>query len=217
MTTKATETKGIQVPTKTVLTPEERAKSLAVLSLAPAYTAAAVVEAFAGAYGQVDALAVADELSRQCKAVHGNDLRRLEAMLTAQAHSLDVMFTSLARRGKAQQHLAPYEAHMKLALRAQSQCRATVETLAAIKNPPVVFAKQANIAHGHQQVNNGTAAPVAHAEQTDKPQTELLEHDDGERLDTGTAAATSRGDQAMETVATVDRPAHEGRQGRREP
>jgi len=37
---------------------------------------------------------------------------------------------------------------MRLALRAQSQCRATLETLAAIKNPPVVFANQANIAHG---------------------------------------------------------------------
>lgn len=40
----------------------------------------------------------------------------------------------------------------RLALKAQGQCRATVETLAAIKNPPVVFARQANIAHGPQQV-----------------------------------------------------------------
>jgi hypothetical protein len=36
-----------------------------------------------------------------------------------------------------------------LALKAQSQCRATLETLAAIKNPqPVAFVRQANIAHG---------------------------------------------------------------------
>ena len=34
---------------------------------------------------------------------------------------------------------------MRLALKTQSQCRATVETLAALKNPPLVFAKQANI------------------------------------------------------------------------
>jgi hypothetical protein len=44
---------------------------------------------------------------------------------------------------------------MRLALKAQSQSRATVETLAAIKNPPVVYARQANFAAGHQQVNNG--------------------------------------------------------------
>jgi hypothetical protein len=41
-----------------------------------------------------------------------------------------------------------YEAHARLALKAQSQCRATIETLAAIKNPPVVVARQANIAQG---------------------------------------------------------------------
>jgi len=45
--------------------------------------------------------------------------------------------------------------YLRLALKAQGQCRATLETLAAIKNPPVVFARQANIAHGPQQVNNG--------------------------------------------------------------
>ena len=43
---------------------------------------------------------------------------------------------------------------MRLALKAQGQCRATLETLATIKNPPVVFARQANIAQGPQQVNN---------------------------------------------------------------
>ena len=32
------------------------------------------------------------------------------------------------------------------------------EVQAAIKNPPVVFAKQANISSGHQQINNGTAS-----------------------------------------------------------
>jgi hypothetical protein len=40
---------------------------------------------------------------------------------------------------------------------AQSQCRAT---LATIKHPPVMgYVRQANIAHGPQQVNNASAAP----------------------------------------------------------
>jgi hypothetical protein len=43
---------------------------------------------------------------------------------------------------------------MRLALKAQGQCRATLETLAVLKNPPTVFAKQANIAAGAQQVTN---------------------------------------------------------------
>jgi hypothetical protein len=37
---------------------------------------------------------------------------------------------------------------MHLALKAQGQCRATLETLATIKSPPMVIARQANIAHG---------------------------------------------------------------------
>jgi hypothetical protein len=38
--------------------------------------------------------------------------------------------------------------NMRFGLKAQAQCRATLETLAAIKNPPTVFARQANIADG---------------------------------------------------------------------
>jgi hypothetical protein len=41
-----------------------------------------------------------------------------------------------------------------MALRAQNQSRATLETLSAMKNPSVVITKQANISAGHQQVNN---------------------------------------------------------------
>ena len=60
---------------------------------------------------------------------------------------------------------------MRMALKAQSQCRATLETLATIKNPPAVFARQANIAQGPQQVNNGmmpAGEPRAGAGKTEK-------------------------------------------------
>jgi hypothetical protein len=47
-----------------------------------------------------------------------------------------------------------------MALKAQNQCRMSLETLATIKKPPVVFARQANINNGgQQQVNNGAALP----------------------------------------------------------
>jgi hypothetical protein len=95
--------------------------------------------------------------------------------------------------------------------------RATLETLAAIKNPPVIFAKQANIAHGPQQVNNGDTAPVARTEQTEKPQNELLEHDHGERLDTGAARTASKSDSAMATVEFINGTANRKRQGQRQP
>jgi hypothetical protein len=79
----------------------------------------------------------------------------------------------------------------------------------------VVFAKQANIAHGPQQVNIATA--VAHAEQIEKAPTELLEHNHGERLDTGAATATCGSDQAVATVVEIHRPAKRRGQGLSKP
>ena len=67
----------------------------------------------------------------------------------------------LARRATAQEYLKTWEAYLRMAMKAQNQCRMTLETLAMIKNPPTVFAKQANINHGgQQQVNNGAAPPA---------------------------------------------------------
>lgn len=179
---------------------------MAIVSLAPVYNAGALVEAFAdNVFGKVDALAIAEELRCRCDHLRDGKTGRMEDMLLAQAHSLEVMFVSLARRAKAQDLLPQYEAHMKLALRAQNQCRMTLETLATIKNPPVVFAKQANIAHGHQQVNNGDAVPVARAE-TQKPQFEQsrLTHGERQSLDFGASAHAIGSDTALATVGEIN-------------
>ena len=83
-------------------------------------------------------------------------MRPVEAMLYGQAVTLETIFTSLARRATSQEYLKQFQAYLGLALKAQAQCRATLEALAEIKNPrPVAFVKQANISGGHQQVNNG--------------------------------------------------------------
>jgi hypothetical protein len=111
------------------------------------------------------------ELRDQGEAVNRGDLSALERLLTAQAMSLNSIFGELARVAKCNLFKVPDVAdrYLRLALRAQSQSRATVETLAAVKNPSVVFARQANIAHGPQQVNNGAAPSTragAHAGET---------------------------------------------------
>jgi hypothetical protein len=74
----------------------------------------------------------------------------------------------------------------KLALKAQSQCRATLETLAAIKHPqPITFVRQANVAHGPQQVNNSTpsTAESTRARELENAPNELLEQHGNQRLD----------------------------------
>lgn len=125
-----------------------------------------------------------DHLAEQSAAVNGANPKRQEAMLLAQAHSLDAIFTRLAMQ--ASNHVGHsadmVDRYLRLALKAQSQCRTTLETLANIKNPPIVYARQANISQGHQQVNNHSV-PGSQAGPPEKnsqiPQNELLEAEGG--------------------------------------
>jgi hypothetical protein len=80
-------------------------------------------------------------------------------MLLSQAHTLDALFNSLVMKGLGQTHMPHYESFLRLAYKAQSQCRSTLQTLSDIKNPSVVYAKQANITNGNQQINNGVSVP----------------------------------------------------------
>jgi hypothetical protein len=149
----------------------------------PEVTAAAVIESWQKDTHDVNE--VVAELARQVDAANGGDLRRAEGMLVAQAHALDNIFSNLARRATNQQYLKQWESYMRMAMKAQNQCRMTLETLATIKNPPVVFARQANINNGgQQQVNNGAgpanlepcAAPCARVTNMEIDQSELLPH-----------------------------------------
>ena len=195
----------------------EQAEARAMLQ--PSFGAAVLATSFT-LDAPVDLMGLIDALDAQCAAVHGGDMKRAESMLIGQAHSLEAIYTACARRAAAcmgQNNLHTVETYLRLALKAQSQCRATLETLGAIKNPPV-FAKQANIAHGHQQVNNGTAEPVVRAEEIEISQTELLEHDNGEqRMDTGTARTAGQANPAMATVEAIHRPTNARRKGQGKP
>jgi len=111
-----------------------------------------------GAEFSLNALVAA--LDMQVRLTNKGDLSRAEALLVAQAHTLDAIYHKLVNRAvmNVGTHLDAAEAYMKLALRAQSHCRATLQALAVMKNPsPVAFVGQANIANGPQQVNNAPA------------------------------------------------------------
>jgi hypothetical protein len=86
-----------------------------------------------------------------------------------------VMFNQLARKATHCEYLNQMEANLRLALKAQAQCRATLEAPAEIKNPrPVAFVKQQNVGH-NVQVNNGTAPPtVARARARENRQSTAL-------------------------------------------
>lgn len=157
-------------------------------------------------------------LSDRCHAVNSGDLSAMESTLVAQSAALNSVFIELTRRAHLNMgsHMDAMERYLRLALKAQTQCRATIETLAVIKNPPV-YAKQANINNGgQQQVNNGVPAPQKRQE-TDEAvpraggkknrtrQPKLLEASHGERLDTRTKSKARRSDQALEAVGEIHR------------
>jgi hypothetical protein len=96
------------------------------------------------------------------------------------------------------------EGYMRTALRAQSQCRATLETLAAIKNPPILYARQANVTTGPQQVNNGIAAP-SRAREIESEQTQLSEEPRELLPDARASGDASRVNPALETLGEIDR------------
>jgi len=213
-------TREAQAPTKQKLQARiapaadpERSQAMAELALRPSVNAAAVVTAFAGPTGieTDDLAALVDCLAGDAVALQAGDMKRAEAMLFGQAHALQAIFTDFARRAAGQQYLKNSEAFLRMALKAQNQCRMTLETLATIKNPPVVFARQANINNGgQQQVNNGAALAhsdqrPAHAANEQTAQSELLEGHHGQRLDTRAAGAASGADPQMAAVGAIHR------------
>ena len=142
--------------------------------------------------------------------VKGGDLHTLEAMLISQATALQTIFTSLARRAQDQQYQKNLESFLGLALKAQAQSRATISALVDLKFPrQATFVKQANIANGPQQVNNGSIEQTdSHAKQLQTEQNKLLEggYDTStQRMDTREAQTAERSYQAVEAVGKVHR------------
>jgi hypothetical protein len=185
---------------------EEMATIIARNVCSPTIRGAVTTQAFSKVYGEIDLEALIDVLGKANERVSSGDLSRADSLLMTQANTLDAIFNELARRAASNmgEYLNTTERYLRLALKAQSQCRATLETLAAIKNPPVIYAKQANIANGPQQVNNATSPARAGEEKTIQPN-KLLEQQHGQRLDTGTQGTTIGADSELETVGAIDR------------
>lgn len=179
-------------------------------------------------FDAVDITAMVDALAAAGERLNTGDLSQVEALLTAQASSLNAVYTHLLWKARQTNNIEVFERCLRLALRAQGQCRATGETLATIKNPPAVFARQANIANGPQQVNNHAAARgVAPATRVvDGPATatraggegpyapnRLLTESSCEGMDDGTAAPAAAGDLPLAALGTLDGTTDAGGQG----
>jgi hypothetical protein len=191
----------------TLNAPDEESgrREYAKLMSSPELASARVIIATEGSQGpgaNLDTPALVERLRGQATAIQSGDGALIESMLMNQAVSLQSLFAKLIERGMRSELMAHYEAHLRLALRAQAQCTRTLEVLAAIKNPPVVFAKQANIAQ-QQQVNNNLAPRAREVENTP---TQLSADSHHELLpDPGASPLARRIDPPVATVEALDR------------
>jgi len=131
--------------------------------------------------------------------VNKGDMREMEAMLASSAKCLEVLAESLLVRGLRQDQWHHLDGFLKLGLKAQNQMRHTIETLGKLKNPPVVIAKQANLAT-NQQVNNHTRdeKTIVPNELSVGVKHELCQNN-------GTPSDAVTDDSSVEAVATLNR------------
>lgn len=98
----------------------------------------------------------ADHVHLAARDAAGGDMTMASKMLAAQAITLDSMFAELARRAAMNmgEFIEASERYGRLALKAQSNCRATLEALAKLHQP-----REQTVKHVH--VNEGGQAVVA--------------------------------------------------------
>ncbi len=160
-----------------------------------------------GTVGVLDLTESVELMQAKTEQVRSGDLSGPEAILTAQAVALDVIFTEMARRAALNigEHLQATDTYMRLAMRAQGQCRATLQTLGELKNPrQVAFVKQANIANGYQQVNNSET--YMHPRTEDFSTNKLT--GEGNELPPNARASSTESStyKKMETLGAIHRP-----------
>lgn len=201
------------------------AQQMASSLLSPESTNALLMQAFANANTSqfVDHEHTEAELKQHVQALKSQSpLARAERLLISQAESLNTIFCEMAFQSASKSSLREREILMRVALKAQSQCRATLDSLAGLKQPSVVFAKTANIAQ-HQQINQATNQQINQPNQqtSQQPTTQPLGQPAAmPRTSSTTAKTISQQTQTalpIQTVLAESLPIHTTKQGSKTP
>ena len=146
------------------------------------------------------------EIQKHEYEIEKGNLQQIERYLYSQAIALNAMFDRML----AQLAHAEFTPHIQLsgmlALKAQAQCRATLATLAQIKNPDqITFIKQ-NIKQQNNAINQQVNThQIDDLKKSEKVANELLRETKHETLEfRGTEQAITI-NPAMETMETIDR------------
>lgn len=192
--------KNIQLdPGETV---DDKGKAYAEFLTSPELSAYRVIESMQPGYlgKDIDVPTLLKTLAQQIATVNNGDTGRSEAMLISQATALQSVFVRLSELALQQERISSIESFMRLALKAQAQCRSTLETLAGIKYPAVVYANQANLTTGPQQVNNYSSREFQIA------QNQLSGADNELRPNPRTQSHAGRDDSTLEAVGKIYGP-----------
>jgi hypothetical protein len=170
---------------------------------APA-NAAVVLSAFGALFGPQEMVSLMEAVEVLVAKVQNGDMSVVEQMLLSQSVALQGVFTSLTFRAATQTNPRLLQAQLGLALRAQSQARATLEALIQLKQPASpTYIAQANIA-AQQQVNNGLTIAASAPDQPGFDQNELLEVHDEQWLVPGAAPASGRNDPVLAPMDPIN-------------
>lgn len=186
---------------------DERKSAVATALTSPSLNSARIVVNY-NASNTVDMRAVMDVLIAHQDQIEAGDMSQAESMLMNQAVALQSMFVDLALQAKSQSGLIQRETMTALALKTQSACRATLQTLGDLRFPrQATFVRQANIANGPQQVINNVGAGISPALKNKKLKSKLLEgaNNGNTHLDLGATTAAAGIDTVLATVETVNR------------
>jgi hypothetical protein len=185
-------------------------QTVAKALLQPSMLGSAVIDAYKNGF-QGEALKIMqtqEVLAKSIEQLQAGDFSKVDEMLLSQASALEMMFTSLARRASLQQQTSLHDSLVKLAFKAQNQSRATLQTLMQRHQPKqTAFIKQANIAHGHQQVNN-QGNPISSEKNISQPNQLLAKEKThgSPQMDARTKTTAKRSHSTLETVGAIDRP-----------
>jgi hypothetical protein len=162
----------------------------ASIAVDPTIKAALTTHLYNANFTEIDPSALVKRVQELVKEVSAGDMSHFESMLASQAIVLDSIFNRLS--SQAQQNIGYYasatDTYLRLALKAQAQCRSNIESLANIKSPRQ-YISQTNVAN-LMQVNN------TH---------ERLGVSNGERMDFGPKTETVRDDMELAALEIIDR------------
>ncbi len=100
-----------------------------------------------------DSLVMIEEFDKRAVAAETGDTAYASAALSAQAHTLDAMFTDLAWRAHQNAaNIEVYQRYMAMAFKAQANCRTTLETLTKMHQPREQVVRHVHVYEGGQAV-----------------------------------------------------------------